>query len=114
MTMRGVEPVAVGRRLYVPPLGWTDIDVLTGDGVWCESKRCPKGLFLTRDLAAKLHKMARARDDVLTIVIGDSAIPITRLILTNLGKVSGPVKTLADRLTIEVHTNSVYVQRPYC
>ena len=46
--------------------------------------------------------------------VGDSAIPITRLILTNLGKVSGPVKTLADRLTIEVHTNSVYVQRPYC
>lgn len=113
MILHGVRPAAIGKMISIPGHGRTDIDVLTSDGLWCESKRYPGGLSLTTKLRKKMEKMSAALKIGMIVHLPHKSIVISKLILVNAGPITSGVKKLADELNIEVNENSVYAHLPY-
>lgn len=113
MTLRNWSVAAVGKLILVPGFGKTDIDVLTTDGLWCESKRLRHGLYLDKEICTKMEKMAAARDASMEVSVKNSIIKINRLLLANTNRISRTVIERANSLGIETQQNAIYGYRPF-
>jgi len=105
---------AIAKVVNVPGLGKTDIDVLTQDGLWVESKRVRGVMSLTRkDLKVKLDKMAEAIRTHAVISLSTRTVTITAAHIANVGRFAPSVHAYARNLGITVQENSVYAFAPW-
>lgn len=113
MTMRNLAVAAIGKVVSLPGLGRTDIDVLTRDGVWCESKRVNKTLSLDQKLKLKILKMSLAKDIGLVVNTKSGDIKINKSLLSSSMSISPAAKEFCISNGVEFQENTVYAYRPY-
>lgn len=109
------QPAAIAKIIQIPGMtfGKTDIDILTQDGTWCESKVYPKGIGLNQAMKTKLQKMKRAQELKLEVKTTQGPIVIQSLLLANLGPITLSLRTYAENLGIAVLPNSIYLRTPF-
>lgn len=110
---RGKRPAALAKFVQVPGLGKTDIDLLTEDGLWVESKRVRGTMALDEEFRAKLDKMGEALRTRAEIRLSTRTVTVTAVHLVNLGRFSRNVHKHAQSLGITVQESSVYAFAPW-
>jgi len=110
---RDKRPAALAKVVNVPGLGKTDIDLLTEDGLWIESKRVKGTMGLNEDFRAKLDKMGEALRMHAEIRLSTRTVRISGIHLVNLGRFSKNVRRHAESLGITVQEAAVYAFAPW-
>ena len=110
---RAQRPAALAKFVHVPGLGKTDIDLLTEDGLWVESKRVRGTMALDAEFRAKLDKMGEALRTRAEIRLSTRSVTVTAVHLVNLGRFSRNVHEHAASLGITVQESSVYAFAPW-
>ncbi len=103
----GQEIVAIGKKVLVPGLGRTDIDILTTAGRWIENKHVVHIAFDDKS-RLKIDKMAEAVARSLQVDVQGRLVTVREAVFVNSGTVDARLVDYAAAKGVAVHQKTPY------